>query len=296
MAPSEASRQETNLIVSYRATTVASVAANLAVLATLVVVVSIKDIDALSTVALALAVIAFVAQLIVFVVQTSAANAQMLQTQELYGSMQGVLAELSEKAAGTQSVVSTMNERVIEALMGKRIAERGGSDRPDADNVTALAQDVSSALASSAPQYLRRHVKPGDAETEARLRTFPSEAEAVASMDKLSQLDPLDAARLQNFANDMASNLRDDSFYDPGLIVSAPDSLLADGLVSEIPGSEQTVGHALGTLTPHGVELARLLLAQGDPPAAIADRLAEVKSAIEQTTQRLVYGRPSAPA
>jgi hypothetical protein len=62
------------LQVPLGALAVASTCVALTCLAALVVVASLKDVQALATVALALAVIAFVAQLIVFVVQASTAN------------------------------------------------------------------------------------------------------------------------------------------------------------------------------------------------------------------------------
>src|SRR3954453_17690589 len=95
------------LRVPLRATAVAAVSVALACLGSLVVVGSIKDVDTLSTVALALAVIAFVAQLIVFVVQTAAANSQMLQSHELFATLQRLLGEMGERTRGTEATVST---------------------------------------------------------------------------------------------------------------------------------------------------------------------------------------------
>src|SRR5687767_9935500 len=88
------------LRVPLAALSVGSATIALTCLATLAVVASIKNVDTLSTVALALAVIAFVAQLIVFVVQSAAASQQMTQSQELHGRLQGVLSELGERTRG----------------------------------------------------------------------------------------------------------------------------------------------------------------------------------------------------
>ncbi len=104
---------------------VASIVVALASLAALAVVASVKSADTLATVALGLAVIAFVVQLIVFIVQSQVASQQDLRAQEVYGSMMGVLAELRERTQGTQTAITSINERLLEHVLGKAIGESG---------------------------------------------------------------------------------------------------------------------------------------------------------------------------
>lgn len=63
-------------------------------LGTLVVIASIKDVDALSTVALALAVLAFAAQLIVSLAQANAGAQQISQAERINAATQSALADL----------------------------------------------------------------------------------------------------------------------------------------------------------------------------------------------------------
>ena len=113
----------THLSVPLKAVAVGSILLTLTSLVLLVIIVSIKDVDLLSTVALGLAILAFVVQLIVYIVQTAAANQQLLQSQQLHGATLRILAEIEEKSAGTQATVRTISERLLAHVLGKAIPE-----------------------------------------------------------------------------------------------------------------------------------------------------------------------------
>lgn len=75
--------------------------------------------DYLSTLALALAVIAFIVQIVVFIGQSAASGQQLARAEELHGLTTRALATIEEKSEGTRRDVSTMNERLLEAALGK---------------------------------------------------------------------------------------------------------------------------------------------------------------------------------
>jgi hypothetical protein len=131
-----------NVIVPLRIVAIGSAVIALTCLVALVVVTTVTHAETLSTIALTLAIIAFVVQLIVSIVQSGTASQQMMQAQELFGTMQGLLGQIGEQTAGTQAAVNKIGDRLLEtaldkALMQARLA--GGGDRID---TSAIATDT----------------------------------------------------------------------------------------------------------------------------------------------------------
>ncbi|MEU8424008.1 hypothetical protein AB0C15_24385 [Micromonospora sp. NPDC048835] len=70
------------LRVSWRSIAIWLALAGLSLLGTIIIIIPVRNVDLLSTIALALAILAFVAQLLIFIAQTVSAsqqNAQSLQ-------------------------------------------------------------------------------------------------------------------------------------------------------------------------------------------------------------------------
>jgi heme/copper-type cytochrome/quinol oxidase subunit 4 len=243
---------------------VASSAVALTCLATLAVVAAVKDADTLSTVALALAVIAFVAQLIVFVVQGSAANAQMLQSQELHAQLLGLLGEVGERTKGTEAAISTMSERLLEAALGKALAERRTpSEELD---VREVARETFAAAgqaddASDSVSYLPRRPSADDARLLAELDRPVTLDEAEALVDTLRSLSPYYRTRLRSFVDDERTFRSPDALFEPGLAVYGgdQDELVQHGLIAVDPDSGRSPGRPLYVLTDSGRNLARLV-------------------------------------
>src|SRR4051794_30757419 len=84
--------------VSWRAVAIGLLLLVVAVLATLAVVVSIHDVDLLSTVALALAILAFAAQLLVSLLQSNAQAAQLSATERVNNETRALLSEISARS------------------------------------------------------------------------------------------------------------------------------------------------------------------------------------------------------
>jgi hypothetical protein len=113
-APSRSS----SLIVPLRVVAIVSGVFGFTCLCVLVVVTSVDNKDALATVALALAILAFGIQLIVFIAQQGLATEQGRRSEQIYGEMRSVLAEIREKAAGTENEVRRIGDRTERMLLG----------------------------------------------------------------------------------------------------------------------------------------------------------------------------------
>lgn len=244
-------------------------------LGVLVVVTAIDDQDALSTVALALAILAFSAQLIVFIAQQNAAAEQGRRNEELYGSMQGVLAEIREKAAGTQADVRTINERMLGAILSKNLAETPSSSLDPSRVASQVAREVAQLgqrinVPEPKPSEMiwpERRPTPDDERIVQSLRSFPPEDEVGNGLEILKQLAPADRVFLKGFGDDEINARRPGSPFDPSLPLSMAANLTPFGLVEPYPPDLQPKdAPPIARLTDYGRSVARLLTAEGSPP------------------------------
>ncbi|WP_148272159.1 hypothetical protein [Micromonospora maris] len=84
---------------------------------TLIVVVSIKDVDLLSTIALALAVLAFAAQLIVSLAQAQGSAQQLTQTERVNTETKSALSEVKSTANALLTNQSDQFNKILSALL-----------------------------------------------------------------------------------------------------------------------------------------------------------------------------------
>ncbi|MFG1833604.1 hypothetical protein [Micromonospora chersina] len=111
-------------------------------LGTLAVVVSIKDVDVLSTIALALAVLAFAAQLIVSLAQAQGSAHQLSQTERINSQTQSTLTEVRSTAQALLTNQSDQFNKVLAAALKsatesavREVAE--AADTPTGEQETA---------------------------------------------------------------------------------------------------------------------------------------------------------------
>lgn len=97
--------QDNSFIASWRTLTIASITIAVASLSTLTIIVSTKDVDLLSTVALTLAILAFVAQLLIYIAQTTAAAQQTAQSLALNNETKNILADIRARTRGAESIL-----------------------------------------------------------------------------------------------------------------------------------------------------------------------------------------------
>lgn len=261
----------THWVIPLRAVAIVGGVFGFSCLGVLVVVTAIDGDNALSTVALALAILAFSVQLIVFVAQQSLSTEAARRSEELYGSMQGVLAELREKAEGTQADVRVINERMLEAILSKNLAQSPvaldyGQIASQVANQAARAEEVVESPSAEFEQgflWPPRQPSPDDEKYVRMLQTYPAEDEVGDALEILEGLAPPDRIFLKGFGNDEINARRPGSSFDPSWPMDAARGLLPYGLVEPLPSQGLEIGH----LTDKGREVARLLTAEGEPPA-----------------------------
>jgi hypothetical protein len=243
-------------------------------LGVLVVITAVDNKNALATVALALAILAFSIQLIIFVAQQNLATEQGRRNEELYGSMQGVLAEIREKAAGTQADVRTINEKMLGAILSKNLASAPGGQVDFEEVASQLARAASDGDSrsgeepSSPPIWPDRRPTPDDPARVRTLQSYPAEDRVGDAMTVLSELSRADREGLKSFGDDEIIALQPDFPFDPSLTEASVGDLENLGLVEPYPAERQPDGAwtRVFHLTDRGREIARLLTARGDPP------------------------------
>lgn len=268
----------------------------LAVSAGVVVVIVTQGDETLSTVAIILAIIAFLVQIIVFIVQMQVASEQSLQSQTIFGEMQATLGTIQERTQGTQQSLMGLNERLMEAALGKVLpqAQKASGDSPDefvrdtAERLVRILREGSTDPPQQEPgrdvplpDFPSRVSDTRDAEIVHQLSTFPSAEAARTSLAKLQNLPKLSLRRLKRLARDERRSRSPDSMLAPGLPATPADDALIDaGLVS---GSEKmALGRPLRTLTDQGREAARLLMADGALPEGVDHELfASLREAVD---------------
>jgi hypothetical protein len=107
----------------------------LACLTSLIIVVAVRKENLLATIALSLAIVTFVVQIIVYVVQASVASEQLMQSQTLFGTIQGLLVKVDEKASGTQAAVTTMSDKMLATLLSPREKEASEFETAERDAI-----------------------------------------------------------------------------------------------------------------------------------------------------------------
>lgn len=190
-----------NLSISWKSVAISAIIAALAALILTAIVATIEKADTLSVVALGVATIAFVIQIIVFIVQAAAASEQSLRAQELYGSTLKVLAAIEEKTEGTSRTVSTINDRMLSALIEKAIPEavasKGSINSP---NFSAEVAERVVGLIAEAPDLRMQLFRESDSRSseEPLLRgspkeiTFPNGDDVRRILPKIADLAPSD--------------------------------------------------------------------------------------------------------
>jgi hypothetical protein len=286
--------KKANWIVPLRGIAIASAVIALTCLVALVVVATVTKADTLSTVALTLAIIAFVVQIIVFIVQSGTAAQQMVQSQELFGTTQGLLGKIGEQTAGTQAAVHTINDRLLEVALDKALLQAritgsgtGAINRVDAGSVAA---DALSYLPQTTATSDTPYVGPRDEprwppplpadEASSRLRALvelSSDEEAIERVLDVVDNDAFAGAIAKTMAEDERTSLEKGG-YGPGLRLAsvASEALLERGLIERLARPYEDIFQ----LTPQGRVLGSLLIGQGESPQGVAARIEELRRSI----------------
>lgn len=235
-------------------------------LASLVIVASLNDSEALTTVALALAIVTFIIQIVVFIAQT-------WTTSQLNAETRGFLEELKASAHGTERALNTQVDKLTDHLLQSfetaRKREDGSSGvelrqrlREDVFDALSASQDPSAA----APDLSGVGPSPDDQRVVKELLTMPDEQEGLKLVETMSGLPPLTVACLRSYAED---ELRSRQLgNEPGLEVAKDHPFSQEainaGLLEYVPVGMAPSG-LWARLTEQGRQLARLMLGNGIP-------------------------------
>lgn len=257
-------------------------------IAALAVVASLKDAEALSTVALALAIVAFAIQVLVFIVQTQTATQHALQSERLNMQTRELLVEIGAAAKSTQTMVGEQFRDLLRAFLegaSKTAAETGKFDPEQFEqrlmnNIRQATQrpPQSDTPGGESPAELRRRLAAIQARTAAQKRRpllelteFPPENEGRPIAERIRELSELARRRLQQFAEDEI-NSRESGVY-TGLTEknTADKELLDKELITPARVTTESGLLEVKRLTDLGRKWARLLVARGDIPKYAAD-------------------------
>lgn len=259
------------LAIQWKTLSVALAILTLAALTTTVIVASIRDVDVLSVVALALAVVAFVVQILVYIVQSASTENQTQHWSNLYTQMTSALATIEEKSERTRDAVDRLDPARVRQAVDKAASEavsanEDGEGNRDGESpeqqMRSLSRRVSELLQTQQPSQSRQPSQP--------LQTFldkpMTETEMRRAARAAAQLKESDIVSMRRLATDQRRQERDGTNQIGLAVVSRPDSLYEQGLVVKrvVDWSERPVFQ----LTELGQGVARVLLA---PPPEVLE-------------------------
>ncbi len=286
--PMHKPKPRTGLVISWQVLAVVMVLVTVSSLTSLSIVATIKDVDALSTVALALAVLAFGAQLVGSIVQGQTSTQQMLQSERLNAETRSLLSEVrvtGQEIRATQSgLVDRLMGHVLQAI--PEAVEEVAATQADGDPAAlgqALVQDLSQrlqeevgrAFTAPLPHGLASGVTSDDQRAIELLTTFPDEDDGQRGLAVLAELSPAAKAALRGWGRfelsrrraGLAFGRRVDLEEDPSL-----GELLQHGLLDRVDGAVALEGDEQHlVLSEQGRGVARLLLARGERPGWLRD-------------------------
>lgn len=277
MTKSEDKIDSGRLSVPWSALSLALGVVAIASLGALVIVATVKDVDVLSTVALALAILAFAAQIIVSLAQSQASAQQLAASERVNAETRGLLAQIGAQGASLLANQSGQFDRVLEAALGTesvRSAVHAASPEDEGNNPNELTGVDAEALSTALRRSVRGrfageptdHVVNPYEDFVRELSTWPGQKESEKAVEILRELKPWEAALLARRAQ--ADLRRAKLGLEPmGWSVVQAESfpstkgLVDRGLLEFTPGIWPPDGSPAleRRLTPLGKSVARLL-------------------------------------
>ena len=288
-----ASREHSTLMVSWRTLALAMTIISIALTTTLAIVTYEGGVDQLATLALALAILVFVVQIIVYIAQANSSGQQLLRAEELHGRTMEALRAIEEKAEGTRATVTSMNDRVLNTLIGRvqEEVEAKGVD-PSSPEIRA---EVEQRISDMAARFVQPRAVEGAIERtptpRSRIQLSTPTGEALErALEALHGLDNPDYSDIRLLGEDYityGANRRGPLGHGIEL-VNNPDALRTRAIVRRVrvPWSATPVFK----LTPFGLDVAALLIndVPNLPPelAAIKKRWERVRSQLSEEEAR----------
>ena len=288
---------ETYMRVTWRAVSTSLTLLLVSLIATLAVVVSIHDVDLLSTIALALAILAFAAQLMVSLFQSNAQAQQLSATERVNNETRALLSDISARSEALLANQSGMFNKVLEYAMRIREAvadaateagledETSGEEGPEAyerfrdlveDNLEEIRREL---LADQRTQIAslrgsQRELRPEMVKFQernrawaARVSSFPDEDEGRKAFRLLARLSPQQRnVLIRRGTEDMMRAKRGSV---PGNMVPWPNpdlQPLVDLGLMRVHERGNRDGRTMIRWTEDGVGVLRLVLPGGEVP------------------------------
>lgn len=270
--PSRGPRASAVISLSWSGIAFGAGALALASTSSLAIVTTLSHVNALATIALALAILSFIIQIGLFVAQSWTSGQQVLHSEELNSDTRAILAEVRENARGTNRLISDQFERVLTHLLEttKRTVNESIKG-PEAERLNArLDRELRNTLRkqiSADPFPFSRELSARERDRLRLLQTVPVDsAERAASDAVLGSLSPAATVDLGALAKDEISNLEGGFPSNRGLfrsLIPQVDELLAAGLVEQVDRPRIFEGAHPGqdyfVLTDKGRETGRLI-------------------------------------
>lgn len=196
------SQPSPNMTLSWQWVTYVVTLIALSLGATLTIVVSTKDVDLLSTVALALAILAFVAQLLVYVADSASDIRQSQQNLQINAQTKEVLTELQTRTQGSESIMKDQFDRVLKYVLREEMSVAAGHE----SGGTGLIEPSEQLPMSSSPEAwltssVRRALTPNPSDATLRkVWVYPTGREAAELVQALADRSPLAIAWFASIA------------------------------------------------------------------------------------------------
>lgn len=281
-----------NFIVSYRLLSLVGALCTLAAITALIFVSAIRGVDALSTVALALAILAFVIQILFFIAQSATAAEQAKQMMELNADSRTLLEGVRSNVDQIKDLLREHFSYVLQKALDGRTPEEQAEPRegevdplhpdwrpdPRVEFVDRPRDDPlfpPGPLSSELYRLLRPrlsyspHIGPyppddRDLEIVRILDGFPDEEKGLELFNEISSLSPLEIAEMTRFVeNEREARKRGIRGYLMG-DDDRGETLRARGLLEEVPRHPDVMIPGSGSvrvgLTSRGIEAGSLLI------------------------------------
>lgn len=257
------------LVVGWAALSLGLAVIATASLGTLITVVSIKDVDVLSTVALALAVVAFAAQLIVSLAQAQTAAQQLAQAERINSQTQTTLVEVRTTSQALLTNQTDQFDKVLGAALRaaipeavREVTDQDGGDTPSSVDLEALAERLESRLSQVLGAWREPHAGAASAQLALDTRVLFELARRVPPT-YLTQVN-LRAGRLTDDAKQVIQRIgtyvmRRGAWPPPEYVVGRARGELIENRMISLDVSTDG-GRGATRLTISGARVASLLL------------------------------------
>ncbi|MEV6901577.1 hypothetical protein [Amycolatopsis sp. NPDC051372] len=286
------------LLIKWKTIGLVGALAGVGCLGVLITVVSIKDIDTLSTVALVLAILAFAIQIMIFVAQTAAATEQSKSTLEINSETKSILSELRARTQATNETLNGQFNKLLDKMLDVTRESESAAESPGSNSsevFESFLQEMRSALTdvkrevNHSPRSVDMNVV-SDSRLAWRTRRQRLKEAPTASVIRHLERDGLgrlstDAAML--LARMVRRYMKGGGSLSGQLIVdeghAGIDELRSNGLAKpagRVRLSDKEEMSTMLELTDKGFELGRLITAEsvGDGILALFPWLAEVRT------------------